>query len=312
MTGAPSSTAAAASARGLFHLRTGRPIEAVESFCESLALDPDDAPTHAWLAIALLSAKRLTAARIEAELAVGIAASEALPLYALGQVRLAERRYREAEETFRALLAVEPDDPANHRALAEVHVARHRWDDALATLEQARALEPDSPYTLGDIAELHWRRGRFPEAETAARAALEAAPEHPGALVIMGWLLLRRGQVAEAREHAVAVLRAEPMHAGATALLVGVKARGSRLLGLWWRYNTWLVGLGPRAITAMLVGFAGYQLGSMFAQDFGPEGLADAMQLLWLGFVAYTWFGPTMFQRTLEKELAPAELKRDF
>jgi tetratricopeptide (TPR) repeat protein len=312
VSGDPATTAQAARMRGLFHLRTGRPGNAVDAFCESLALEPDDASTHAWLAIALLGAKRLTAARIEAELAVGMAADAPLPLYALGRVRLGERRYKDAEETFRALLAVEPDDPANHRALAEVHVARHRWDDALAMLEQARALDPDSPDTLGDIAEVHWQRGRPAEAEVAARAALEANPEHADALVVMGWLLLRRGEVAEAREHAITVLRVQPSHGGATLLLVGVKARGSWVLGVWWRYNMWMVGLGPRAITVMLVGFASYRMVSLLAEDFGPAGLADVIQILWLAFVAYTWFGPALFRRTLEKELAPVGLKRDF
>ncbi|MDP2316468.1 MAG: tetratricopeptide repeat protein [Pseudomonadota bacterium] len=302
----------AARARALFHLRSGRPHEAIEAFCESLALDPDDAPTHAWLALALLSARRLGAARIEAELAVGIAADAPLPLYALGRVHLAERRYKDAEATFRALLAIEPDDDANHRALAEVYIARARWADALAALEKARALDPTSADTLADIAEVHLRLGRLREAESTAREALEASPEHAGALVVMGWLLLRRGEAAEAREHAVTVLRIQPLHEGATALLVGVKARSSRVLGVWWRYNTWLAGLGPRAITVMLGGFAAYQILSFLAADFGPAGLADLLQVVWLGFVAYTWFGPAMFRRTLEKELAPVTLRGDF
>ncbi|MFN7147449.1 MAG: hypothetical protein ACK4YP_27025, partial [Myxococcota bacterium] len=113
-------------------------------------------------------------------------------------------------------------------------------------------------------------------------------------------------------EHAVQVLRGIPDHFGATALLVAVKARRSRLLGLWWRYNTWMLGLGSRALAVLLVAFALYKLGSLLAADFGPEGLAGVVEVVWLGIVAYTWFGPAMFRRALERELAPVALKRDF
>lgn len=305
-------SARAAVQRGLLQLRTGRPHAAVDAFCEALSFDPDDADTHAFLALALLDARRLQTARIEAELAVGMAAESPLPLYALGRVRTGERRWKEAREVFERLLAVEPDDAENHRALAMVQRAEGRRAEARATLERARAVDPSSAGVMADLADLALDEGRLDEAEALARDALGEAPEHADALVVMGQVCLRRGRADEAWEHAVHVLRGFPDHVGATALLVAVKARRSKLLGLWWRYNTWMIGLGSRALAVLLVAFAVYKLASLLAADFGPEGLSGVVEVLWLGIVAYTWFGPAMFKRALDRELAPVTLKQDF
>ncbi len=299
-------------AKAMQYLRSGRPQAAVDAFSEVLALDPDDADTHAWLALALLQTKRLHAARIEAELAVGIRADGAVPLYVLGHVRLAERRWKEAEEVFLRLLEVEPDDAENHRGLAQVHLAQGRKDAALEALHRARGLAPDSPHVLADIAEVHWAAGRIDEAEAAATEALGLHAEHADALVVMGHVLLTRGRPDDAREHALAVLRHRPNHAGALGLLVGVKASTSWALGLWWRYNTWLLKMGERVTAVLLVAFALYRFTFLLVRDFAPAGTDDLVQFAWLGFCAYTWFGPSYFRRKLEAELEPATLRADF
>lgn len=302
----------AAFAKAMQYLRSGRPRAAVDAFSEVLAADPDDADAHAWLALALLQTRRLHAARIEAELAVGIRADGPVPLYVLGHVRLAERNWKDAEQVFRRLLEVEPDDAENHRGLAQVFLAQGRKDAALEALERARALAPDSPHVLADIAELHFAAGRIDEAETAATEALGLHAEHADALVVMGHVLLSRGQKVEAKEHALTVLRHRPDHAGALALLVGVKASSSWALGLWWRYNTWLLKMGERVTSVLLVAFAAYRITFLLASDFAPEGTDDLIQVGWLAFCAYTWFGPAYFRRSLEAEIQPVALRPDF
>jgi tetratricopeptide (TPR) repeat protein len=305
-------SAATARQRGLLLLRTGRPRAAVDAFCEALAFEPDDADLHAWLALALLDARRLHAARAEAELAVGHAADGRLPLYALGRVRLAERRWKDAEAVFLQLVAIAPGDADHYRALASVYEARGDRKRAGEMLLHARSLAPASPDVLAELAELRLEERRLDEAEELAKAALGEQAEHAEALVVMGRVLLERGKVAEAREHAVSVLRQRPDHPGAVLLLVAAKARTSWVLGLWWRYHTRMVAFGHRAWIVLLVAFAIKNFAVLLADDFGPPWLSDDILTVWLLFAAYTWIGPGLFQQAFRNELRPVTLKPDF
>jgi hypothetical protein len=150
------------------------------------------------------------------------------------------------------------------------------------------------------------------EAEAAATEALGLHAENADALVVMGHVLLTRGQTDDAREHALAVLRHRPNHEGALTLLVAVKASRSWALGLWWRYNTWLLKLGERVTTVLLVAFAAYRFTVLLAHDFAPQGTDGLVQLAWLCFCAYTWFGPAYFKSKLDAEIRPATLRPDF
>ena len=117
----------------------------------------------------------------------------------------------------------------------------------------------------------------------------------------------------EAREHAVWALRNHPASQRALHLMAAIKARSSRLLGLWWRYSTWMGTLGDgRAILVLLGAFVLYRVGVVTAEAFGEVEVANYIQFLWLAIVAYTWFGPGLFHQSLKKELETVELDKEF
>lgn len=63
----------------------------------------------------------------------------------------------------------------------------------------------------------------------------------------------------------------------------------------------------------MLLGaFVVYRLTARLAGDLGPPELASAIGFAWLAIVIYTWVGPALFQRALDKELAQVKLSDDF
>jgi outer membrane protein assembly factor BamD (BamD/ComL family) len=107
-------------------------------------------------------------------------------LLAAGQRQLSDRRFREADETFRRMLSVETphgyrDDAAFYRAI----VAREAGDDdaALGGLEAFLDDFPVSTYraeALVRLAELHAARGQIDRARRALEEARVAplAPEH--------------------------------------------------------------------------------------------------------------------------------------
>jgi hypothetical protein len=58
--------------------------------------------------------------------------------------------------------------------------------------------------------------------------------------------------------------------------------------------------------------FALYRVATVAIVQSGWSELANIVQLLWLGFVVYTWVGPMAFNRMLRKEFATVRLRRGF
>ncbi|MEM1201623.1 MAG: tetratricopeptide repeat protein [Acidobacteriota bacterium] len=286
---------------------------AVESLRAVLATDPDHAGAHALLALVLLDMRRLHAAEHEAGLAQTLEPEGLLPLYASAAVAMARRRFAKAEELYRMLLELDPESPGPYRSLAGVYGLTGRDSEVGGLLEKALEVDPEDPETLEALGDWHLDAGRVDEAERWARRALEVQPEHSGGLVLMGRVLLHRDQLDDAREHAVWALQKNPSDPSALHLLTSIKARRSLVLGLWWRYSTWMGGLGDgRAILVLLGAFVLYRIGVITAEHQGSENLASYIQVLWLGLVAYTWIGPGLFSRSLQKELSTVTLNKGF
>jgi len=160
------------------------------------------------------------------------------------------------------------------------------------------------------LGEVHLGRGELETARRLAREALRIQPDEIDGLVLMGAIHLREGEVEDAREHAIWALRQNPADEGALGLMAGIKARESKLLGLWWRYNTFMGELGDgRSIVVLLGAFVLYRLASIFVTN---EWASTFLTYGWYGICAYTWIGPAFFQRALEKELETVALDEDF
>lgn len=294
-------------------MQQGQLPAAVESLRRVLGLDPDLADAHALLALCLLDLRRAHAAEHEAELALAFDPESELALYASGLTLTARRKLKAAESQFRALLERQPGDPAYHRALADVHDLMGRRNEVLPRLQLALELDPADPETLVDIGRYRLADGDVASAELGAREALEIVPEHHEALVLMGNVLLQRGEVEDAREHALWALRHNPGSRPALHLMAAVKARKSPFLGIWWRYNAWMGGLGEgRAILVLLGAFVLYRVGVIAASDAAKPEVAELINMVWLAIVAYTWVGPAWFRRSVEKELATVKLDERF
>ncbi len=292
------------------HGNWGRAIEALRQI---LGEDPGHPGAHRLLALCLLNQNRLHAAEHEAQLALQGDPQSASSALVLGQVRTAQRRFGDARELFEEALRLRPDLAEPHRQLALLDALQGQRQAAEDRLATARSLAPEDPEILTDLSDLALASGRHEEARRLAEQALALEPTHPEALVAMGQALLRTDDQSGAREHAVWVLRHDPNHRGALSLLASIKARESPLLGLWWRFATWMGELGgPRSIAVLLGAFVVYRLLTLTLEDFGHQEAAELVQLGWLGLCLYTWFAPGLFRRQLAQELSQVELDRDF
>ena len=131
------------------------------------------------LVLTELRAKRLDKA---AEVAGSLIKSDAKnPLYytLLGVVRVAQRDYPAAEDSFRAALAINPEFPAATRDLAQLYVATGRIDDAKKVYTDLLAKKADDVTALLGLADIYISEKKWPEATDAINRARSAAKNDP-------------------------------------------------------------------------------------------------------------------------------------
>jgi Flp pilus assembly protein TadD len=292
----------------------GQVVEAIETLAELLGEAPDVADAHALLALCLVRRKRLHAARLEADSAIALEPDSPLAHVAAGVVNSSRRRYAQAEAHLLEAANLDPDNDWVLRELAHLYVLWQKPARARDTAARALELQPALPENLVLSGELAMRDGRFDEAGAQALQALEQNPEHIDALVLLGHVELQRGDSRAAREHAVWALQLDPDDAGARALLGAVKARESWLLGLWWRFQSWVsAGSSTRAILLLVGLYIAYRSGVILLEGEGADArFVDARQVAWLAFCVYTWVAPALFLRALRKEMAEVRLRPDF
>ncbi|HYO67406.1 MAG TPA: tetratricopeptide repeat protein [Archangium sp.] len=286
---------------------------ALETLRRALAEEPEDPEAHALLSVVLLALKRPHAAEHEAGLALSLEALLPLAHYAAASAAMARRRFKDAEQHLGNLLELEPEDTQNLLLQARFLDLTGKKDLQREVLQRAHSLNPDDPHTLVAMGWDALERGDVKHAMQWARDALTARPELQDGLVLMGQVYLRQGRIEDAREHALWALRQDAADEGSLRLLAGIKARQSRLLGVWWRYAMFMGSLGDGKSTLVLLGaYVAYRFATLAAKDLGQPGLASIIQLVWLGLAMYTWVGPTLFQRMVRQELDTVRLDPRF
>jgi tetratricopeptide (TPR) repeat protein len=284
---------------------------AIDELKRALTDDPDHAEAHAWLALCLLRKRRLHAAGVEANLAMTLGPELLLSQLVAAEVAIAKRDFKAAGQHIETLLAEAPENPAFHRLKARWLTLTGKRELRLAALEAAQRLVPDDPETLAALSEHFAEAGQRERARQLAEDALRLDAENHNALVAMGWALLLSGDKTGAREHALAALRADALAPDALALLTSIKTRSNPLLGAWWHYATWMQRLGAAgSVSVLLAAFVLYRVAVIVAEQQGASGLAGGIQIAWLAVVAYSFVGPIMFRKALQRELESVELRR--
>lgn len=294
-------------------MQNGQLDGAMDALRQLLSQDPDAAEAHAFLALCLLDKQRLHAAASEAKMALALDPGLETAHYALAHILIAKRQFRQAEEHVNRVLEMDPNDSDYYLLAANLRRLGRQQEQVLPLLEKALELNPESPRILSELSDYYAGIGDIDRAERYAQASLQREPENVNGLVSMGYVLLRRGKTDEAREHAIWALRQEPGSRAALHLMAGVKARKNPLMGLWWRYNVWMNDAGEvRSILILLVAFVIYRVVTMLLGDMNQKEAAVMIQYAWLGIVLYTFVAPTMFKKSLEKELAQVRLSSEY
>ena len=132
---------------GVVLLELGRPDMALEHLKKAVELDPLYADAHFHMGTALAESRRWEEAVVSYKKALELP-TLTIPESAnqnLGLALYHLKRYREAEQTLRFAISLDPKMQAAYYNLGLVFIAENRKDEAKAAFREARKLGPDSP-----------------------------------------------------------------------------------------------------------------------------------------------------------------------
>lgn len=285
---------------------------ATELAQRALSLDPDHAVAHAQLALILLDARRLAGAAVESRIALGLDGNDPFIHRAAAAVLIAERKLDEAWQ--HCLIAMQDGrTPAAYVLGARIRDLQGDRRHARELLLEALELEAGDTDAQTQLAQLELHDGQLDEAARRIAEALAGDPADRMAHIVAGYVALARGEISDAEHHARFVLQNAADDRSGLQLWTAIQARRSRLLGAWWRWNAWLtLGSDRRRLAILLGEFVAVQIAIIATDALDLDAVSRALQLVWLGTCAYTWFAPALFRRMVARTLRTVELDPEF
>ena len=286
---------------------------AIDLLKRALAIDAEHAQAHGTLALALLGARRLHGAVIEADLALAFDANDPFCHYAVAAVRAAERKLDDAWKHVLVALHDDDADADTHVLAAHVKVLMGERDAARTLLDEALAIDGDHVDALTELASLDLHEGHLAEAQLRIATALAIDPSDVDAHITAGYIAIRAGKLEDAEHHARFALQENASDRGALELWTALKARRNVFLGLWWRINSFAALRSERAQIGIMIGsFVVVRLLVIVLGALGYEDIEIFLERAWLGLCAYSWFAPEIFEWMLKRELKTVVLSDDY
>ena len=190
-------------------LEAKKPEEAVAAYHQAALLQPKDVEPH--LAAGLLLEKQEKFADAEQEYRDALAldpASDALT--GLANIYMRGRRFPEAAESLRKLVAAHPAQASAHVQLGRVLAAEGNNDDAIAELQAGAKLAPSDLSVQRDLADLYSTAGKNDLAESAYRGLIAAHPKDAEIHYGLGMALLRQKKFADAQQEFLTAVNLKP------------------------------------------------------------------------------------------------------
>ena len=179
---------------GICHSRNGHPEEAEAAFQKGLEDCPGSPEIRDELAAHLLNEQKDfgEAARLSEE-AVALGRDEVRHLYTLGEVRLALEDEAGAEEAYRAVLALDPEDPNAHLELGLIDERRGKAMEAEEHFIESLKSDPGNPRALYSYASLYYAADDLETAEELLVRALATDDGYSPALSALASIRARNG-----------------------------------------------------------------------------------------------------------------------
>jgi tetratricopeptide (TPR) repeat protein len=184
---------------GICHARNGRMERAEAAFRRGLADCPGSPEIRDELAAHLLEqGGDLQEALKLSEEAVALGRDEIRHLITLGEVKLALEDDEGAAEAYRAVLALDPENPDAHLELGILHERRGEAAEAEEHFIESLKADPSNPRALYSYASLYYTADDLESAEEILERAVAADAEYSPALSALASIRARRGEYGEA------------------------------------------------------------------------------------------------------------------
>ena len=173
---------------------------AITSLRQCLAREPQNSPTHALLARALLETNRESEAAEEAGRAISLDAYNVEALYTLACVKSSERKGDESRSLARRVVSLDPFNFGARRVLSQYLDGQTGYEQRVA--DQARIR-----YASGRSLK---QEGQLTRAVTELEAALGIEPRYYRALIALADIWLRQGEYERAADAAKVATAFDP------------------------------------------------------------------------------------------------------
>ncbi|HEX4347181.1 MAG TPA: tetratricopeptide repeat protein [Vicinamibacterales bacterium] len=165
----------------MLSLQGGDAVAAAREFRASLRLNPDSAPTHYNLGIALSIERSYDEAMAEFREAIRVDPSYADAHNNLGALLTLTGQFDAAADHYRQALAIREDNADAHSNLARVLWAQGKGSEAVEHFRRASTLRPDAPSPMAGLA---WIRATAPD--VSMRNPVEAVTLGERAVALTG------------------------------------------------------------------------------------------------------------------------------
>jgi predicted Zn-dependent protease len=292
---------------------SGQTDLAIDQLKVLLAVDPDNAIYHAFLAECLLSRMRLHSAEYELKLAFQLNPQIPYLHYVQARILYLQNKPRAAVESCAEALSLDPEFTEALRLKAQILMFLNEKKEALRNLERAASIEPDSPDTFSSLGGYYLEIGELERACQFAEQALNTDAGDEESNLLMAEVALRQGRNEDAEYHLMFVIRNNPSSQRALSLFADLKLRKSFILGLWWRFNASVSRFSNLQLSLVLVaGFLLFNLLSQILQDLGHPLASDIVSYGWIALVAYSWVGIPAYYKAIEKEISSFRFRSDY
>jgi Flp pilus assembly protein TadD len=268
---------------------------------QALALDPDEAQAHAWLALCLAKREAFADATTEAQQAIHLAPDFPFAYYALAHIYYARNRSVEARAAIQEAIRLDSSDADHFSLLAGIEVQEKHWSAALAAAEQGLELDPSHVGCTNFRAIALVKMGRRAEAGATIDAALAKNPENSTTHANQGWTCLESGNPQKALEHFKEALRLDPDNEWARQGIVEALKARNIIYAVMLKYFLWMSRFGAGKQWMILLGaFFGNRI--LYSLSKSNPALAPwlmPLRILYLAFAVLTWTADPLFNLVL-------------
>jgi len=183
---------------GIAQFQMNKLDAATESLRQELTAQPENVEVLTWLGIVELGAGHPDEAVGPLDRAAALNPKDPNVLDYRGRAHSLV-----AQESYRALTALDPDSWRVHRALGEIYSESRQWENAIAEYQKAIEKQPNNSDLYEELGDGYQRLGKSDLASHAYETELKLSPRNPVALYNLGKIQVQRGDP----QHGVALLR---------------------------------------------------------------------------------------------------------